>query len=66
MPYFIWDDTGLEQILREYEPADGEWFAALPAVNERGDLFQVLILKNIGGIVSMHTGCSARFDRFCR
>jgi len=53
MPFLMWDDNGFEQMLIEYEPVDGEWLAALPAVNERGDLFQVLLLKHFGGIVSI-------------
>jgi hypothetical protein len=55
MAYFLWDDDGVLQLLKEYEPAFLETFEELPANVERTDVFRILVSKYIGGIVSTYT-----------
>jgi mannosyltransferase OCH1-like enzyme len=50
MAYFLWDDDGVLQLLKEYEPAFLETFEELPANVERTDVFRILVSKYIGGI----------------
>lgn len=52
MAYFLWEDEGVLQLLREFDPAFVDKFAALPANVERPDVFRILVTKWIGGIVS--------------
>lgn len=52
MAYFLWDDTGIAQFMRHFEPEIESQFYALPSNVERSDVFRVLVSKWIGGIVS--------------
>jgi Mannosyltransferase OCH1 and related enzymes len=52
MAYFLWDDTGIAQFMRHFEPEIESPFYALPSNVERSDVFRILVSKWIGGIVS--------------
>lgn len=52
MAYFLWDDNGIAQFIRHFEPDIESQFYALPSNVERSDLFRILVSKWIGGIVS--------------
>jgi len=50
MGYFLCDDTGIRQLLDEFEPDFLDRFAALLANVERPDVFRVLVSKWICGM----------------
>ncbi|KAE8395933.1 hypothetical protein BDV23DRAFT_144017 [Aspergillus alliaceus] len=50
MAYFLWDDDGVAQFVKRFEPEFEEKFHALPSDVERSDVFRVLVAKWIGGI----------------
>ncbi|KAJ5400961.1 Mannosyltransferase 1 CMT1 [Penicillium sp. CMV-2018d] len=50
MAYFLWDDAGIAQFMRHFEPEIESQFYALPSNVERSDVFRVLVSKWIGGI----------------
>lgn len=52
MAYFLWDDHGIAQFIRHFEPEMESQFYALPNNVERSDVFRILVSKWIGGIVS--------------
>jgi hypothetical protein len=52
MAYFLWDDRGISQFIRHFEPEMESQFYALPNNVERSDVFRILVSKWIGGIVS--------------
>jgi mannosyltransferase OCH1-like enzyme len=52
MAYFLWDDSGIAQFIRHFEPGMESQFYALPSNVERSDVFRILVSKWIGGIVS--------------
>lgn len=52
MAYFLWDDNGIAQFIRHFEPEIESQFYALPNNVERSDVFRILVSKWIGGIVS--------------
>lgn len=52
MAYFLWDDNGIAQFIRHFEPDIERQFYALPSNVERSDMFRILVSKWIGGIVS--------------
>lgn len=63
MAYFLWDDNGIAQFIRHFEPEIESQFYALPNNVERSDVFRILVSKWIGGIVSYSLSLSrARFD----
>jgi mannosyltransferase OCH1-like enzyme len=51
MAYFLWDDDGIMQFLEEYEPDFIEHFSALARMVEKSDIFRIMVVKYIGGIV---------------
>ena len=53
--YFLWDDSGIAQFMRRFEPELESQFYALPNNVERSDVFRILVSKWIGGIVSSST-----------
>lgn len=55
MAYFLWDDEGIAQFMRHFEPEIEGWFYALPNNVERSDVFRVLVSKWIGGVVCLST-----------
>ncbi|RAK94976.1 glycosyltransferase family 32 protein [Aspergillus ibericus CBS 121593] len=50
MAYFLWDDEGVAEFIRRFEPALEEQFYALPSHVEQSDVFRVLVSKWIGGV----------------
>ncbi|CEJ60968.1 hypothetical protein PMG11_09521 [Penicillium brasilianum] len=50
MAYFLWDDHGIAQFIRHFEPEMESQFYALPNNVERSDVFRILVSKWIGGI----------------
>ncbi|OGM48005.1 glycosyl transferase [Aspergillus bombycis] len=50
MAYFLWDDEGVAQFVKYFEPELEEQFYSLPSNVERSDVFRVLVAKWIGGI----------------
>lgn len=59
MAYFLWDDEGIAQFIRRFEPGLEEQFYALPSHVEQSDVFRVLVSKWIGGVVSQSAPCRA-------
>lgn len=52
IPYLFWDDAGVAQFMRTFEPNLEAEFYGLPSPVERSDVFRVLVCKWIGGVVS--------------
>ncbi|GAB1207631.1 hypothetical protein APSETT445_006355 [Aspergillus pseudonomiae] len=50
MAYFLWDDEGVAQFVKYFEPELEEQFYSLPSNVERSDVFRILVAKWIGGI----------------
>ncbi|PTU25670.1 hypothetical protein P175DRAFT_087860 [Aspergillus ochraceoroseus IBT 24754] len=50
MAYFLWDDDGIAQFIKSFEPGLEDQFYALPSSVERSDVFRILVSKWIGGI----------------
>ncbi|GLA66369.1 hypothetical protein AtubIFM54640_008576 [Aspergillus tubingensis] len=50
MAYFLWDDDGIRQFIRRFEPEREKQFYALPSHVERSDVFRILVSKWIGGV----------------
>ncbi|KAL4865276.1 hypothetical protein BDV12DRAFT_200315 [Aspergillus spectabilis] len=48
--YIFWDDSGVAQFMRYFEPDLEAEFYALPSNVERSDVFRILVCKWIGGI----------------
>ncbi|KAL4986232.1 hypothetical protein BDW68DRAFT_198209 [Aspergillus falconensis] len=56
IPYLFWDDAGVAQFMRVFEPDLEAEFYGLPSPVERSDVFRVLVCKWIGGVyVDMDT-----------
>ncbi|KAL4914552.1 hypothetical protein BDW62DRAFT_204444 [Aspergillus aurantiobrunneus] len=56
IPYLFWDDVGVAQFMRHFEPDFEADFYALPSNVERSDVFRILVCKWIGGVyVDMDT-----------
>lgn len=53
MAYFLWLDEGCKQLIKESEPDIVEYVDALPLKVEKSDVFRVLVLNSIGGVVSV-------------
>ena len=53
MAYFLWLDEGCKQLIVESEPDIVEYVDALPLKVEKSDVFRVLVLNSIGGVVSL-------------
>ena len=52
MAYFLWLDEGCEGVV-ESEPSIRDMVEALPLKVEKSDVFRVLVLNLIGGVVSL-------------
>ncbi|PKX90170.1 glycosyltransferase family 32 protein [Aspergillus novofumigatus IBT 16806] len=50
MAYFLWDDDGINQFIKHFEPGLETQFYALASNVERTDVFRVLVSKWIGGV----------------
>ncbi|KAL4796698.1 hypothetical protein BDV19DRAFT_360272 [Aspergillus venezuelensis] len=56
IPYIFWDDDGVAQFMRHFEPDLEADFYGLPSPVERSDVFRILVCKWIGGVyVDMDT-----------
>lgn len=51
MAYFLWDDEGIDQFIKHFEPGLETQFYSLASNVERTDVFRVLVSKWIGGVV---------------
>jgi hypothetical protein len=51
MAYFLWDDEGIKQFIKHFEPGLEKQFYSLASNVERTDVFRVLVSKWIGGVV---------------
>lgn len=52
MAWFMWDDEGVDILVRQYESDFYPAFSALPYPVEKADAFRILVLKWFGGTVS--------------
>ncbi|QMW48355.1 hypothetical protein G4B11_011873 [Aspergillus flavus] len=50
MAYFLWDDEGVAQFVKSFEPELEVQFYSLPSNVERSDVFRIIVAKWIGGI----------------
>ncbi|GLA20399.1 hypothetical protein AnigIFM62618_008973 [Aspergillus niger] len=50
MAYFLWDDDGIQQFIRRFEPEREKQFYALSSHVEQSDVFRILVSKWIGGV----------------
>ncbi|OJI97993.1 hypothetical protein ASPVEDRAFT_161006 [Aspergillus versicolor CBS 583.65] len=50
IPYLFWDDVGVAQFMRYFEPDFEAEFYSLPSNVERSDVFRILVCKWIGGV----------------
>ncbi|KAL3492421.1 hypothetical protein BJX62DRAFT_224579 [Aspergillus germanicus] len=56
LAYMFWDDDGVAQFIRYFEPSLEAEFYALPSKVEQSDVFRVLVCKWLGGVyVDMDT-----------
>jgi mannosyltransferase OCH1-like enzyme len=53
MAWFLWDDDGIDALIEKYEPSLYGDFQRLPYPVEKADVFRVVVLKWLGGIVSL-------------
>lgn len=60
MAWFLWDDDGIDALIKTYETDLYEDFERLPYPVEKADLFRVVVLKWFGGIVSLLVKHEAR------
>lgn len=58
MAWFLWDDDGVDALIKKYEPTLYEDFKQLPYPVEKADVFRVVALKWFGGVVSSVIGWS--------
>lgn len=52
MAWFLWDDAGIDALMRKYEREIYDEFLALPYPVEKADMFRVVVVKWFGGVVS--------------
>ena len=52
LAYFFWEDSGLEELVEEYEPTKIEDFMALLPISQ-SDVFRIAVTRWIGGIVRL-------------
>lgn len=53
MAYILWDDEGIESLIKQYEPKLWEGFKTLPYPVEKADTFRVAVVRWFGGYVSI-------------
>jgi mannosyltransferase OCH1-like enzyme len=51
MAYFLWDDDGIGQFIRQLETDWAQLFFALPVSVQQSDVFRIMICQKFGGIV---------------
>ncbi|KAL9060612.1 MAG: hypothetical protein Q9162_000563 [Coniocarpon cinnabarinum] len=49
MAYILWDDNGVDQLMKKYEPTLFELFRGLPYPVEKADIFRVAVIHWFGG-----------------
>lgn len=54
MAWILWDDAGMDALMKKYEPELYDDFLTLPYPVEKADMFRVVVLKWFGGVVSLH------------
>jgi len=52
MAYFVWLDDGCESLIRHAEPGLLEKYNLVPLPVERSDIFRIVVVNTMGGIVS--------------
>jgi mannosyltransferase OCH1-like enzyme len=52
MAYFLWLDEGCKQLVSGMQPDIIGYVESLPLMVEKSDVFRVLVVKLIGGVVS--------------
>jgi len=52
MAYFLWLDEGCRQLVSGLQPDLAEYVDAMPLMVEKSDVFRILVVKLIGGVVS--------------
>jgi mannosyltransferase OCH1-like enzyme len=52
MAYFLWDDHGVDQLIRQLEPEWAQVFFSLPVHVEQSDVFRIMLCRHFGGTVS--------------
>jgi mannosyltransferase OCH1-like enzyme len=50
MAYFLWDDDGIGQFIRQLETDWAQLFFALPVSVQQSDVFRIMICQKFGGI----------------
>lgn len=50
MAYILWDDNGIEQLIKGYEPYLWDLFQNLPYPVEKADTFRVAVVRWFGGV----------------
>lgn len=56
MAYFLWLDEGCKELVSELQPDLVEYVDAMPLMVEKSDVFRILVVKLIGGVVSFRLG----------
>jgi len=64
MAYFLWLDDGCDQLIEYAEPNLTSTLKALPLQVERSDVFRIVVLNSIGGIVSVISISSSLDESF--
>lgn len=52
MAWILWDDAGIDALMKKYEAELYDEFLSLPYPVEKADMFRVVVLKWFGGVVS--------------
>lgn len=52
MAWFLWDDDGIDALIKKYEGDLYHDYRRLPYPVEKADVFRVVVLKCFGGVVS--------------
>ena len=53
MAWFLWDDDGIDELMKMYEAPLYDDFQRLPYPVEKADVLRVVVLKWFGGVVSL-------------
>lgn len=50
MAWFLWDDAGIDALMKKYEPELYDDFLSLPYAVEKADIFRIVVVKWFGGV----------------
>jgi hypothetical protein len=64
MAYFLWDDQGINGVMRELEADFASSFKLFSRI-EQTDIFRIIACKWFGGIVSIELGCFFKHSTKC-